>query len=169
MVLVKTYRWRARSLRFVAIVHVFVGLLFVFYTIAAISEGVREWQDSIEALHGQYQHPDLVSGTHWWYALECFAIAPVVALIAAASFGISFGLWKFRRWPGWVATAQGFLLLAIGCVIALYQLFAWREPSGGGWMVPGLVFVLVAGYIRSRKSAVVCSEEYRTALAEISR
>jgi hypothetical protein len=49
-----------------------------------------------------------------------------------------------------------------------YEQYLWGDFAGVPAIFPGLVLVLLAGFVRARRSSVVCSDAYRKALAETS-
>ncbi len=88
--------------------------------------------------------------------------------INAFSVAIAVGLWRLRHWAGRLARLQGFFLLALGLATAAHQLFSLGEPSGLVWMLPGVVLLFLAGFVRSPRSLVVCSDAYRNARTEVA-
>ena len=101
-------------------------------------------------------------------ALVAFGVGIVALIFGGLSLGAGVGLWRLRPLAGRLATWQGFFLLAVGFSVAMYAMVSWGDASGVVAMVPGLVLLLLAGFIRSRRSLVVCSDAYRDALAEVS-
>jgi hypothetical protein len=166
--LVRDYRGRARAIRSIALLHVVFASFLIPAAINATAEGFDRWNKSIRALKGPYTYPELVSAGHRNHALLAFGIGIVVLIVGGLSIGVAVGLWRFRRWAGRLATGQGFFVVAVGIAVAMYQLINWGDPSGGGWMLPGLVLVVLAGFVRSRRSVVVCSDTYRNARAEVA-
>ena len=157
--LVRRYRGRARAIATVAMLHLIFAFCLIPAVIGPIIGGIDTWSRPERALNpkmGRFE------------ALVAFAMGIVSLILGGLSVGVAVGLWRFRRWAGRLAGLQAFLLLALGFSMAMYQLSSSGEPSGFGWILPGVVFLLLAGFVRSRRSSVVCSEAYRIARAEVA-
>jgi hypothetical protein len=152
-------------LRAIAIAHFFLAALLIPMAIGSAVHGIRFWTESVRDLEVPVRHPETIAAKDRFSALVQFAFSLGALLVAGSSMAIGSGLWRFFSWPGRLATGQGLFVLAIGFLIGLYILFSYGDPSGGGWMIPGFILFLVAGFIRSRRSRSVCSESYRKARA----
>jgi hypothetical protein len=154
---VRNYQGRARAIRAVATLHFFFALCLMPAVFGPIIGGIDTWSRPERALNpkmGRFE------------ALVAFAMGIVSLIVDGFSIGVAVGLWRFRRWAGRLAMLQAFLLLALGSSMATYQLYSSGEPSSGLWLLPGVVLLLLAGFIRSRRSLVVCSYAYRKARTE---
>ena len=75
------------------------------------------------------------------------AVLSVLSLFIATNMAISGGLWTFRSWPWPLAMAQGLFVLAVG-IAGAYELKAYGVPRVIGLMLPGLILILVAAFLR---------------------
>jgi hypothetical protein len=164
--LVRAYRWRARAIRGVATVHLALGLWFLVlglfimaYNAEAIPALIRDWVGP----EGASRYPHNKSP-------EDFGVGLLfLLLVGAPNSALGVGLWRLRRWPGRLAAAQAWLFLATGISVAIYDVIRYNDFGGVRAVFPGLVLVMLAGFVRSPRSLVVCSQAYRQALAEVSR
>jgi hypothetical protein len=154
--LVRRYRGRARAIAAVAMLHLIFALCLMLIAIGPIVGGIDIWSRPERALNpkmGRFE------------AVVALVVGIFSLILGGLSAGVAVALWRLRGWAGRLATLQAFLLLAFGLSIAIYQVISAGEPSGGWWVLPGVLLFLLAKFIRSPRSLFVCSEVYRSAHA----
>jgi hypothetical protein len=157
--LVRRYRGRARAIATVAMLHLIFALCLMLIAMGPIVGGMDTWSRPERALNpkmGRFE------------AVVALAMGIFSLILGGLSVSVAVALWRLCGSAGRLATLQAFLLLALGLSIAMYQLISAGEPSGGWWVLPGVLLFLLAKFIRSRQSLLVCSEAYRSARAEFA-
>jgi hypothetical protein len=158
--LVRRYRGRARAIATVAMLHLIFALCLMLVAIGPIVGGIDIWSRPERALNpkmGRFE------------AVIALAMGVFSLILGGLSAGVAVALWRLRGSAGRLATLQAVLLLAFGLSIAMDQLISAGEPSGGWWVLPGVLLFLLARFIRSRRSLLICSEAYRSARAEFAQ
>jgi hypothetical protein len=165
--LVRDYRGRARTIRALAVFHFLFATFVILISIALVALAVFYWTELLADLNGQVVHPKQWWSRHRSDIFWCLVSAVVLLTIGGASAGVGIGLWMFRRWAGWLAIGQAFFVFVTGSSMCLYDLSVAGAASGVGWVIPGLILLLLGGFVRSQRSALVCSDAYRDARAKI--
>jgi hypothetical protein len=121
------------------------------------------WNDSIRDWTMNFKYPAEVARADRIRSLQHLGLGLLLVFLGLLNGVLGVGLWRLKSWTSKIATVQGYALLILGFLIAMYFVLLRNDFAQVPLVLPGLILVLLAGFIRTKRSMDVLSPRFHDA------